>query len=198
MSKPLACIAMTVVALSTHALEAQAHCDGMDGPVISDAQRALADKDVFPTLKWIPEADVEQIRDLFETTLAVRGQNEDARRIADSHFFETLVRIHRAGEGEGFTGLKPAGSVDPAFAATDLALAEGDIAPLAGEMAVGVRQAIEQRFATAYQKRQVAEDSVEQGREYVAAYVQLTHFVEAVHHLVAQGASPKHREDEEH
>lgn len=27
----------------------------------------------------------------------------------DHHFFETLVRVHRAGEGAPYTGLKPAG-----------------------------------------------------------------------------------------
>jgi Family of unknown function (DUF6448) len=197
MRKPFACVPLTLVAISLYASDAQAHCDGMDGPVINDAQRALASKDVFPVLKWVPEQDAEQIQAVFETTLAVRGQSEDARGVADSHFFETLVRIHRAGEGEGFTGLKPAGSADPAFVATDRALAGGDIGPLGEEMAAAVRDAIEQRFAAAYEKRQVAEESVQQGREYVEAYVQLTHFVEAVEHLIAQGASPKHRQDEE-
>ena len=197
MRKLLACIPLTLVAVSTYASDARAHCDGMDGPVINDAERALASKDVFPVLKWVPEQHAGQIQAVFEMTLAVRGQSEDARTVADSHFFETLVRIHRGGEGEGFTGLKPAGSADPAFVATDRALAEGDIGPLAEEMAAAVRDAIEQRFAAAYEKRQVAEESVQQGREYVEAYVQLTHFVEAVEHLIAQGASPKHRQDEE-
>jgi hypothetical protein len=27
--------------------------------------------------------------------------------LADTHFFETVVRLHRLGEGESFTGLKP-------------------------------------------------------------------------------------------
>ena len=37
---------------------ALAHCDSMDGPVVADAQRAIAAKDVTPVLKWIPAADV--------------------------------------------------------------------------------------------------------------------------------------------
>ncbi len=98
-----------------------------------------------------------------------------------------------AGEGEGFTGIKPAGSVDPAIAAADRALAEGSVDPLAAEIAV--QTSIEERFAEAYEKRQVAENSVEQGREYVEAYVQFTHFVEGVDHLASHGAGHKHREN---
>ncbi len=100
-----------------------------------------------------------------------------------------------AGEGEGFTRIKPAGSVDPVIAAANRALAEGSVDPLAAEIATAVQTSIEERFAEAYEKRQVAENSVEQGREYVEAYVQFTHFVEGVDHLVSHGASHKHREN---
>jgi hypothetical protein len=174
-----------------------AHCDSLDGPVVNDAQKALAEKNVTPVLKWIGAEDEEQIRKAFELTLAVRGQGEAAKTVADRHFFETLVRIHRAGEGEGFTGIKPAGTVDPAIAATDRALADGDTDPLADKLAAAVRAAIKERFAKARAKRQAAESSVEQGREYVQAYVQLTHFVESLDHLISEGASHKHRESKE-
>lgn len=62
-------------------------------------------------------------------------------------------------------------------------------------MTAAVRDAIEERFAQAHERRQVAVESVEQGREYVEAYVQFTHFVEGVDHLVSHGASHKHREN---
>jgi hypothetical protein len=176
---------------------AMAHCDTMDGPVVKDAQRALADRRVDPVLKWIPANDEEPIRKAFDMTLAVRGESEAAKSVADQYFFETLVRIHRASEGEGFTGLKPSGNVDPAIAAADSALANGDVGPLADEIAAAVRDSIKERFADAHAKRQVAEDSVAQGREYVEAYVQFTHFVESAHHLAASGASHKHRENKE-
>ena len=71
------------------------------------------------------------------------------------------------------------------------------IEPLADKFAAAVRDAIKQRFAEAHRKRQVAETSVEQGRAYVETYVDFTHFVESVDHLVANGASHKHRETEE-
>lgn len=175
---------------------ARAHCDSMDGPVVKDAQAALAAKNVDSVLKWIRAEDEDAIRKAFDMTLAVRGESEKARDIADRYFIETLVRVHRAGEGEGFTGIKPAGSTDPAIVATDRALDEGDIDRLADEYAAKVREAIKHRFAEAHKKRQTADKSVEQGRQYVEAYVQLTHFVEHVSHLVAHGASHEHRESQ--
>jgi hypothetical protein len=166
----------------------------MDGPVVHDAQRALSEANVTPVLKWVGQEDEDQIRSTFQMVLAVRGESDAAREIADRYFYETLIRVHRASEGEGFTGLKPAGSVDPAIAATDRALQTGEVGPLAEELAAAVRHGVEERFAEAYQKRQAAEESVAKGREYVAAYVQFTHFAESVHHLAEVGASPQHRE----
>jgi hypothetical protein len=176
---------------------ARAHCDSMDGPVVKDAQRALSDKNVGPVLKWVREEDEESIRKAFEMALAVRAESEAAKIVADRYFFETLVRIHRASEGEGFTGIKPAGSVDPAIAAVDRALADGKIDWLVDKIAAAVRHAIQERFTEAHDKRQVADNSVTQGREYVDAYVQLTHFVESLNHLVSHGASHKHQENKE-
>jgi hypothetical protein len=174
---------------------AQAHCDSMDGPVVADAQRALAQQDLTPVLKWIDAADEAEVQNAFGMTLAVRSESETAQKLADRWFFETLVRVHRASEGEGFTGLKPAGSVEPGIAAADKALEDGDVGPLAEHMATAVRDGVEERFAVAHEKRQVAEDSVEQGRDYVQAYVEFTHFVEQVDHLASHGASHQHREN---
>lgn len=173
---------------------AAAHCDSMSGPVVQDAQIALASGKVDRVLKWVGRDDETAIRDAFKMTLAVRGESDAARDVADQYFLSTLVRIHRATEGEGFTGLKPAGSVDPAIAAADSALESGNVDQLANDAAAAVRQAIQQRFANAYGKRKSADDSVAQGREYVQAYVEFTHFVEGVSHLVSAGPSHQHLE----
>lgn len=171
---------------------AMAHCDSMDGPVVKDAQRALAEKNLTPVLKWVRAEDEAAVRTAFEATLQVRGESDTAKDLADRYFFETLVRLHRSGEGEAFTGLKPTGSVEAAIAATDSALEGGNIDRLADKYAAAVRDAIKHRFAEAHGKRQAAGRSVAQGRESVEAYVQLTHFVESVDHLVTNGASHKH------
>ena len=88
---------------------ALAHCDGLDGPVVKAAQRALETRNPALVLIWVQEKDEPEIRKAFEQTLAVRELCPQARELADRFFFETLVRVHRAGEGAPFTGLKPAG-----------------------------------------------------------------------------------------
>jgi hypothetical protein len=129
-----------------------AHCDSLGGPVIKDAQRALESNDVTPVLKWVAAKDEDSIKKIFELTTSVRGKGQEVQQIADSYFFETLVRVHRASEGEGFTGLKPKGSVEPAIAATDLALTEGNINQLAEKIASAVREGILSRLNDAYKK----------------------------------------------
>ena len=173
---------------------AAAHCDSMSGPVVKDAQIALADGKIDPVLKWVGEDDEAAIRDAFQMTLAVRGESDAAKNIADRYFLEMLVRIHRATEGEGFSGLKPAGSVHPAIAAADRALENGHVDQLADTTAAAVRKAIQHRFADAHAKRKRAGESVELGRQYVQAYVEFTHFVEGVTHLVEVGPSHGHVE----
>jgi len=100
----------------------------MDGPVVKAAQRALASADVNPVLIWVQSKDEGEVRDAFAKTIAVRKLNPDAQELADLYFFETVVRIHRAGEGEPYTGLKPAGrDLGPAIPAADKALEDGSV-----------------------------------------------------------------------
>lgn len=159
-----------------------AHCDTMDGPVVTAARLALQKGDVTPVLIWIRADDEKEIRDLFSTTLAVRQKGADAKVVADRLFFETLVRLHRAGEGAPFTGLVPAGTpVEPAIARTDLALATGNDEKLEKAIAGHVEEGIRQRFTRAAEAKKHADESTVKGREFVAAYVELTHYVERLH-----------------
>ena len=83
-----------------------AHCDGMDGPVISAAKNALDTEDINLVLFWVQKKDETELKKAFQKTMAVRKLNPEAKELADMYFFETLVRIHRAGEGEPYTGIK--------------------------------------------------------------------------------------------
>ena len=160
----------------------RAHCDTMDGPVVADARQALTAKDITPVLKWIPAENEAEIKEIFAKTLAVRQLNSQAQEIADRLFFETLVRIHRAGEGEPFTGLKPEGTaVDPVISLVDRALTSGAIDSLIGRINEHVDHSIRERFEQARQARDHAADSPEAGRKYVEAYVELMHFMERLH-----------------
>ncbi len=159
-----------------------AHCDTMSGPVVTDARLALEKRDVTPVLKWIRAGDEGETRELFARTLVVREKGPDARDLADRHFFETLVRLHRAGEGAPYTGLLPEGApVEPAVALADQALATENVEKLAKAMAGHVEEGIRERFEKAGEAKKHAGESVEKGRAYVAAYVEFTHYVERLH-----------------
>ena len=107
---------------------ALAHCDGLDGPVVRAAQEALDSRNPALALMWVQPKDEPEIRTAFEQALAVRALSPQARRLADRFFFETLVRVHRAGEGAPFTGLKPAGrDLGPAIPVADRAIKESDV-----------------------------------------------------------------------
>ena len=170
--------------------EARAHCDTLDGPVVKDARAALDARDVTPVLKWVPAAREAEIRDAFQRAQAVRSLGSEARTLADRFFFETLVRVHRAGEGEPYTGLKPAGSaIDAGIAAADAALEAGTVDALVSRITVAVDRGLRERYARAAAARAHAAESVEKGREYIAAYVELTHYSER---LTAAGALVHH------
>ena len=166
---------------------AWAHCDTMGGPVVATAQKALDKGDVTPVLKWVKADDEAQIRQAFKLARAVRKQGKQARELADEYFFETLVRIHRAGEGQPFTGLKPAASIEPITLASDKALESGNPDALVKEVNEAVAAGIRQRFERALAAKKDMDKSVDAGREYVEAYVTFTHYVEGLH-LQATGA----------
>jgi hypothetical protein len=184
--------ALLALALFAAPRPAAAHCDTLDGPVVIDARAALASGNPDPILKWVRPGDEAAIREAFARTRAVRALGQEAAALADTWFFETLVRIHRAGEGAPFTGLKPAGSVERAVAMADAALAAGTGAELAARIAEHTGAAVTERYARVRAARERAGESVEAGREYVAAYVDYVHFVEAIVGVVHGGPAHAH------
>lgn len=193
-----AALFLAVAALSLAPARVGAHCDSLEGPVVQDARVALEKGDPTPVLKWVNKEREDEIRNAFKQTIAVRAKGDDAKALADRYFFETLVRIHRAGEGEAFTGLKPASDVDPGIAAADKALRSGSAKELAKHMSAAVDEGIQKRFAIALERRKHVADNIEAGREYVEAYVDYIHFVESVNRLTSHGVSHLHHESDAH
>lgn len=163
---------------------AWAHCDALDGPVVVEARAALEANDVKPLLKWVSAKDEAEIREVFSQAVAVRKLGAEAKKIADTYFFETLVRVHRAGEGAPYSGLKPAGMIDPAFVKADRVLEGGSIDELADAIAAHAAEGLRERYARAAEARKHANDSVAAGREYVEAYVTYIHYVEGISNLI--------------
>ena len=160
---------------------AAAHCDTLGGPVVATAKLALEKGDVTPVLKWVKPENEAEIKAAFAKALAVRKLGPEAKEMADTYFFETLVRIHREGEGAPYTGLKPAGAVEPAVAMADKALETGSVDQLAGALSKHVVEGIRERFVQALEAKKHADESVKAGREFVEAYVGFTHYVERLH-----------------
>jgi hypothetical protein len=182
---------------------AVAHCDTLDGPVVVTARLALEKGDITPVLKWVRKEDEKEIRAQFDKTLVVRKQGKEAKELADMYFFESLVRIHRAGEGAPYTGLKAAGTVEPSVAAADKALESGSADNLVKLVTEAAEKGIRERFAHAAETKKHADHGVEYGRKFVAAYVEFTHYVERLHmdaerpsaHGKAEGAAaPVHHQ----
>ena len=188
-------LALAVVVLGSMAMMprwAHAHCDGLDGPVVTAARLALENRDVTRVLVWVRRSDEAEIRQAFERTLAVRKLNPQARDLADTYFFETLVRVHRAGEGAPYTGLKPAGrDLGPAIPAADRALETGDVEPLVKLLVDATAGSVRERFAETRAARSYPAKDVDAGRAYVARYVPFIHYVERLYES-ATTAAPGH------
>jgi hypothetical protein len=171
-----------------------AHCDTLDGPVVQAGRKALEGGDVKSALIWVKREYEAETETAFRKALAVRTLGAEAKELADMFFFETLVRLHRAGEGAPYTGLKPAAAkVDPAIAAVDKAVEAGSIVSLSNVLRNEVGAGLERRFKEVVAKRKFGAKDVEAGREYVAAYVELTHYAERIHN-VATGVGSEHQD----
>ena len=168
-----------------------AHCDTLNGPVIPEAKAALAAGDVTPILKWVKPNDEAAIKTAFAKAVAVRGQSPEAQELADQYFLETLIRLHRAGEGAPYTGLKDE-PVEPIVALADGALASGSADAMIEKVTGHVAGAIREKFERALEAKKHADESVEAGREYVEAYVAYVHFVEGVHAAVMSAGGHAH------
>ena len=123
-----------------------------------------------------------EIRQAFEQTRAVRELSSQARELADRFFFETLVRVHRAGEGAPFTGLKPGGrDLGPAIPAADEAVRAGSVQPIRRLLTVAIQERLRQRFGEVMATKTFKPDDVAAGRAYIKAYVEFIHFVERLY-----------------
>ncbi len=186
---------LTVSAVFLGSREASAHCDGMDGPVVLAARKALDSGNVNLVLIWVRKNDEGEIKHAFQKALAVRKLGPEARDLADRYFFETLVRVHRAGEGAPYTGLKPAGrDLGPAIPAADMALADGNVEPLAKLLTRAVEEGIREQYARAKSKKGFNKDDVDAGREYVEAYVSYIHYVEGLYEDSGKSAHGHYRD----
>ena len=176
---------------------ASAHCDGLDGPVVKAAQNALKANNVNLVLIWVQKENEPELKAVFQQAIAVRKLSPESKALADRQLFETLVRLHRAGEGAPYTGLKPAGrDLGPAIPAADHAIESGGTDALETLLAKELRGGLREAFARVQAKRNYDANDVAAGREYVKAYVEYIHFVERLHEAISRPAAGHYAETE--
>jgi hypothetical protein len=160
----------------------------MSGPVIPEAMAALEKGDITPVLKWIkPEYETE-VKTAFSLAVKVRDKSPEAKKLADKYFLETLIRIHRAGEGAPYTGIKET-PPEKIIILTDQALVSGSADELIEKIQTHLAEAIKEKFNKALQASKNKDKSIESGREFVEAYVQYTHYVEGIHAAIMSTGS---------
>ncbi len=170
--------ALALAALPT---PSRAHCDSLDGPVVKAGRAALESGRIGPVLAWVQARDEAEIRRAFDHARAVRRLGPEARSLADRFFFETLVRVHRAGEGAPYTGLRPAGQdPGPAVTGADEALETGSPGEVEKLLVESVRRGLRERFERVKALARPSGD-VAKGRAWVEAYVPYVHWVEGVY-----------------
>ena len=175
---------------------AWAHCDTLSGPVVTDAQKAIETQDLDPVLKWIRPDDEEEIRSLFDKTVQARQKGNDVQELVDMHFFETLVRVHRAGEGAPYTGLKSADTpIEPGIEAAEKALEAESDTSLVGALQAELESSVRERFERTVEAKKHKDESVAAGREYVEAYVEYIHYVEHLHEVMSGAAAHGHESE---
>jgi hypothetical protein len=146
------------------------HCDSLDGPVVGAARHALEADDVDLVLPFAPEDAEPEIRSVFDAVRKVRALGDDAREVADRLFFETVVRLHRAGEGAPYNGLKPAGlDVGPVIPLAEKAVTTGEVAPVADYLAAELHHQLEHRLERVGSLATTKDRSVADARAWVEA-----------------------------
>lgn len=183
--------ALSLAAALAWTAPAQAHCDTLDGPVVSAARKALDTGNPNLVLVWVQKNDEAEIRNAFQKARSVRKAGGEAKELADLYFFETLVRVHRAGEGAGYTGLKPAGAIEPPVAAADKAIETGKPQELAQLISARTEKGLHGHFTQVVAKKKYNPNDVEAGRAYTGAYVEFVHYAERLY-AAAETLAPEH------
>jgi hypothetical protein len=164
---------------------------------VTAARHALDAGDVDLVLPFVHADGESEVRAMFRQVLPVRSLGPEARATADRLFFETVVRVHRSGEGAPYTGLKPAGlPVGPVIPLAERAIEEECIHQLADFLNNALREELQHRLDLVHGLAQHRGRSLQTEREYVQAVLSFEvyshHLYQAIHSKTHhEAASPK-------
>lgn len=180
--------------------DARAHCDGEDGPVAKAVYKALETGNLNLVLPYAPASAEAELKTTFAGARKARALGPDARKVADRLFLETAIRLHRAGEGATFTGVKAAGiDYGPMIPAAEQAIESGDLQAVKAVVLKEIDHVLGERLVHLRKLREVSSEpadysQVAAARERVSAELGFIIFAEGIYQVVL-GKGPAHHED---
>lgn len=146
------------------------HCDSLDGPVVTAARDALSAADADVILPYVPADGEDEIRDAFARVLPLHTADGPGADVARQWFYETVVRVHRAGEHAPYAGLKPAGlDIGPVIPLAEKAVESGDVEDVHRLLTADLHTELAHRLDQVTRLAARKGDSVAAGRAYVQA-----------------------------
>jgi hypothetical protein len=179
---------------------ARAHCDAEDGPVANAVKKALETGNINLVLPYAPASAEAELKATFAEARKVRTLGSDARKLADRSFLQTTIRLHRAGEGATFTGIKPAGiNYGPMIPAAERAIETGNPETIKAVLIEGIDHVLGEKLAHVRELRKVTSepanyDEVAPARERISAELGFITFAEGVHQAVLGKTAPHHED----
>jgi hypothetical protein len=156
------------------------------------AKKALETGNVKFILPYVPKESEDEVIAAFNKVLPLHQQANGAHEVADMFFFETVVRLHRAGEGAPYTGLKPAGLDEgPVIPIAEKAIETGSAQELKETLTHIIADEVENRFEHMQHLKQHADDSVDDAREYVESMLGLQVWSHKLYLAATAGAHEK-------
>lgn len=202
--KTIGTVAAAAALMLIMPLTASAHCDTMGGPVVADGYKAIESGNINYVLKWVQPEYEKEMKSKFDLIMKMKDLSPEAKEVAEQYFFSELVRVHRAGEGASFDGLKPLGTpVDEVVEAADESIAAGNLDPINKMNQEGLipdeRMAeIAERFEKVMSLKDYDVNDLEAGREFIEAYVSFFKFAEGEEEHGAQGEVTSHGAEATH
>lgn len=164
------------------------HCDTLDGPVVKAAKAALDKGDVTVVLPWAPKEAETEIKKAFAKAMAARKLGKESKEVADLWFFETVVRLHRAGEGAPYTGLKPAGlDTGPVVPRAERCIEKGDPKEVIDFLKQEAEEGLHHSFKEAMDRKKYDPKDVDAAREYVEAMLGFILYSHGMHKYIKSG-----------
>ncbi|WP_138430935.1 DUF6448 family protein [Fodinibius saliphilus] len=165
----------------------QAHCDRVNGPVATDARKALETGDISHALIWVTDQQAEELKSTFEQSLNIYTKGNESQKLAERYFMSETVRLHREAEGMPFTGLKPAQQSSKDIRIAEQALASGELAPVTDMLANEIQKKASELYSKAMEAKNNKDNNVEAGREWVDAYVRYIVYVHKLYQNIQAG-----------